>query len=90
MGNRVIEDDIILNQPQSLTEPQASIADKSNGPTGFIVHFKASPLHSFDNVDRYARALLALSIDLHLMDDDTREGRVGIEAELFADVVDER
>ena len=90
MGNRIIEDDIILHQPQGLTEPQARIADHSYGPAGLIVHLVAALLDCLDDVDRNARALLNLSIDLHLVDDHTREGRVGIKAQLFADLVDQR
>ena len=76
-------------QPQRLTEPQARIADQRNGPAGLIVHLVASLLDGSDDVQRNAWPLLDLSIDLCLMDDHTRVGRVGIEAELFADVVDE-
>ena len=34
MRDRSIEDDVLLDQTQRLTEPQARIADQSNGPTG--------------------------------------------------------
>ena len=80
-GNRAIEDDIVLHEAQGLTEPQASITDVSNGPAGLIINFDAAALlDCLDDVERNTGALLARSIDLHLVDDHTREGRVGIEA----------
>ena len=77
-------------QPQRLTEPQARIADQRNGPAGLIVHLVAALLDCIDDVQRNAWPLLYVSIDLYLVDDHTREGRVRIKAELFADVVDQR
>ena len=90
MGNRVIEDHIVLHQPQGLTEPQTRITDQSNGPAGLIVHLVAALLDCIDDVQRNAWPLLYVSIDVYLVDDHTRESRVGIKAQLFADVIDQR
>jgi len=64
-----IEDDVLLDQTQRLTEPKTSITHQRYCPSGFIVHFKATLLDCCNNLCGHAWTLVGVTIDFNFMDD---------------------